>query len=277
MKRINYMLSALTGIVSLALFYGCGYDVEVEDEFLNAESSGKGEIGGTLIESSEYPEVLRIDMRCSAVTISERHILTAGHCALESETDPSLRTHFQPGRKLMVDRALWNGQKDQINGYWLYKIVQTDVHPDYIKEVTLRKQGQEPGFANYRDLAIVKFDSSFIGRPATISTRSINQGKVTVVAAGCSNDIVHAKSMSKLELNVKKQTGTKFFTEDSPQKTTCPGDSGGGAFQGGSLVGIAVGSQPLSNLFGQVDGYRSYFERLDQKEVLDWIYKIINQ
>lgn len=261
-------------------------------------------ITGNFVQDYEHPFVGLVVFydeggnfiwRCSGSLISPTVLLTAGHCADTADGAASARVYFQQDAGVNYDQALGY---DPVTGYPEFCAAGT--------EGTLCATSSEiynygfanfAGFPNTHDVGLVILDQAIsmpeygqLPEPGLLDPLATARGTqntlFTVSGYGLSyRTQVHSAvpnisyrerlmaSSTMVNLNSANNGGFNLQTQGNGagRGGTCSGDSGGPVFLGGPESNLIVGvtSFGLNALCRGTD----FAYRIDQPEVLEWIYE----
>ena len=173
-----------------------------------------GLIGGAPVNTSEYPEVIRITTGrsyCSASLIGPRVIITAGHCTRQNgEIRPVSETdvyQFSVRRKVFKARCT--------------------LAPGYVE-----RQGE-----GSQDLALCKIDKAVEVKYAKVAKEDPKRGdRVTLIGYGCvRSDLPRGGNDGVLRVGestvTRESSDRSFHYQTEGGAAVCYGDSGGPAFK----------------------------------------------
>ena len=260
-------------------------------------------ITGNFVEDNEHPYVGLVVFydengefiwRCSGTLISDWTVLTAGHCADTAGGAASARVYFQQDAGVNFDPET---EVDPVTGYPEYCADGTEGTLCFTSDTILNFD--YPGslrLPNTHDVGLVILDQqadlgyaelpepNLLDQYAT--ARGVNDITFTVSGYGltykenANNGKPNISFRERLmalatlvNLNSALNAGFNLQTQGNGagRGGTCNGDSGGPVFLGGfdSDLVVAVTSFGLNNLCRGTD----FAYRIDQPEVLDWIYE----
>lgn len=244
-------------------------------------------IGGRLAKKSELKSAVYINNNCTATKIGDQFFLTAAHCVYD----------YQNG---LIRDAYFIGSHLTIQTHYgvdkVLTIVKSFPHYSFVSWVEEKLKQKRPthnaALESY-DIALIKVEESTPSIPvADISSDKIKTNKSVFIGGyGCENGKWKRPETPNLKIAVTKTVDQvkydysgrnlnqafyyNFYTKglllDFKTASLCPGDSGGGVFLNGKVIG--VNSQYI---FKDRSGISlvNLHTRLD--DIQDWILKTLD-
>ncbi|WP_394842849.1 S1 family peptidase [Pendulispora brunnea] len=307
--------------MGFAILAGCGEAPEADEIGQNEASlSGEGGESAPNARDGQFPSTLHLtslEVACTATKIGPRHILTAGHCALDESK--KIDGPFKPGGNLFVSnkaKLVPAGCTKSEPACFVSK-EQTAIGLGYVK-VTVEKTLLEPVFAKKpltlgegSDLAVILLTAESAAKIKNIPTAKIDFSAVhpgdALTLQGYGEDCLQfnqrpelryadAKAIPALRATTpdpesppppppisealrKKIEKVMFFTDSNLRlgPTLCSGDSGAPVFRKGK-PNIVVGVNSTGWHDSQM--YSNWHVRLDDKtdaKVHAWLKSTLAQ
>jgi|GEM_PF-4281181 len=269
MRAIQSSLLAALATVSLLAAPGCATEPD------EATSGDQGELkSGSVMDTTKYTAFLTLGTTtCSAVRISDRLIATAAHCVLD-------------GKGELVPGAWNQGSVTLAVGFPQFgrpaNVVTTWVDGGFSDAQAVKNRGPNDYDASMSlDLAVIELQSNpfhalewpiaqlgALPNASPLQVTGCGQGFVApggAVVRACTTAPMTA--MTPIETSQRfgidaKRDINRIYWKQTAQVGVTHGDSGGGVFQEGKLVGLVSGGISLPALFGNENDEYGFATRL---------------